>query len=229
MTKYTYAQLEELWIQNGGSKVAAPIAAAIAMAESGGDSQASNSNTNGSIDRGLWQINSVHGAQSTFDVAGNVKAAISISNNGTNWQPWVTFMTGAYKKFLSPTTAPATGALPAGSISTAGITVPGVGGGISVSGLVTSAVNALLGMFGVGSLKDLAERAGLIILGFSLVILGIHLLASGNSPSKSQPVIVNEGDTTSRTSKPVSEGKTTARKSAVKTGASDAVEAAAVA
>jgi hypothetical protein len=99
-----------LWIANGGNKAAAPIAAAIAMAESAGDSTASNLNTNGSIDRGLWQINSVHGAQSTFDVTGNVKAAIAISSNGTNWTPWVTFNTGAYKKFLqgniSPTTPP---------------------------------------------------------------------------------------------------------------------------
>lgn len=110
MAKYTYSQLEGLWIANGGNKAAAPIAAAIAMAESSGDSQASNNNTDGSIDRGLWQINSVHGSQSTFDVTGNVKAAIAISANGTNWHPWVTFNTGAYKKFLQgnvpPSTAP---------------------------------------------------------------------------------------------------------------------------
>lgn len=234
MAKYTYAQLEELWIQNGGNRAAAPIAAAVAMAESGGDSQASNSNTNGSTDRGLWQINSVHGAQSTFDVTGNVKAAIAISNNGSNWQPWVTFMTGAYKKFLSPTTAPATGALQTGGISTTGITIPGVGGGISVSGLVTSAVNALLGMLGLGSLKDMAERAGLIILGFALVILGIHILASGSGgSSKAAPVTVNEEttqtSTKSSTNKPKSEGKTSAERRSIGTGAESAAEAAAVA
>src|SRR5947209_3734980 len=99
MTTYTYAQLEGIWIQNGGNKAVAPLAAAIAMAESSGVSSASNTNSNGSIDRGLWQINSVHGAQSTFDVNGNAKAAIAISSNGTNWTPWVTFNTGAYKKF----------------------------------------------------------------------------------------------------------------------------------
>jgi hypothetical protein len=137
-------------------------------------------------------------------------------------------VSGAFRKFLSPTTAASTGTLPAGTTAASGIGIPGTG--ISVSGLVTSAVNALLGMLGLGSLKDMAERAGLIILGFALVILGIHLLASGSGgSSKSQPVVVNEGDTKTTTSKPVSEGKTTSRRAVAKTGASEAVEAAAIA
>lgn len=233
MADYSYAQLKQLWIANGGSPAVADIAAAVAMAESGGDSSASNSNTDGSTDRGLWQINSVHGSLSTFDVTANTKAAIQISNNGKNWSPWVTFVSGAYKKFLSPTTPASSGALPAGTTSASGIGIPGTGG-ISVSGLVTSAVNALLGMLGLGSLKDMAERAGLIILGFALVILGIHLLANGSGgSSKSQPVVVNEekseAGTSSSSSKPVSEGKTTRRKVAAGTGSSEAIEAAAVA
>src|ERR1700761_7898091 len=142
MAKYTYAQLKQLWILNGGNPAAADIAAAVALAESGGDSSATNSNTDGSTDRGLWQINSVHGAQSTFDVTGNVKAAINISGNGTNWSPWVTYVSGAFRKFLSPTTAASTGTLPADTTAASGIGIPGTG--ISVSGLVTSAVNALL-------------------------------------------------------------------------------------
>jgi hypothetical protein len=85
-------------------------------------------------------------------------------------------------------------------------------------------------MFGLGSLKDMAERAGLIILGFALVILGIHLLANGGGGgSKSQPVVVNEDSTSSSSSKPVSEGKTTSRRAVARTGSSEALEAAAVA
>jgi Lysozyme like domain len=229
MADYTYSQLKQLWIQNGGKAAAADIAAAVALAESGGNPAASNSNTNGSTDRGLWQINSVHGNLSTFDVTGNVKAAIQISNNGANWSPWVTYVSGAYRKFLSPTTA-ASGSTGLPADTTAGIGIPGVGG-ISVSGVLTSAVNALLKMLGLGSLKDLVERMGLIILGFALVILGIHLLASGNGgSSKSQPVMVEEKSGTSpKTSKPVSEAKTTSKKTVAGTGATRAVEAAAVA
>lgn len=104
--QFSYAQLEGIWIQAGGNPQSAAIAAAVAMAESGGHSGASNTNTNGSVDRGLWQINSVHGTQSTFDIMGNARAAVAISNNGGNWSPWVTFNTGAYKKFLQSNVAP---------------------------------------------------------------------------------------------------------------------------
>jgi hypothetical protein len=87
---YDYAQLEGVWIQAGGNAQYAPMAAAIAMAESGGNSQASNTNNNSSVDRGLWQINSSNGSSSSFDVMTNARGAVSISSNGTNWRPWCT-------------------------------------------------------------------------------------------------------------------------------------------
>lgn len=90
MTTYSFSQLEALWVQAGGSQATAGMAAAIAMAESGGNSTASHGNTNGSIDRGLWQINSIWGTQSTFDPVANARAAVSISKGGTNWRPWCT-------------------------------------------------------------------------------------------------------------------------------------------
>lgn len=98
--RLSYGQLEQLWVDAGGNPKFKAIAAAIAMAESGGVINAVNHNTNGSTDRGLWQINSVHGSQSTFNELANARAAVAISNNGTNWTPWVTFNTGAYKKYL---------------------------------------------------------------------------------------------------------------------------------
>lgn len=101
MARLTNPQLQQLWINNGGNPTKAPMAAAISQAESGGDTTATNHNTNGTIDRGAWQINSVHGALSTYDENANAKAAISISGNGTNWGPWTTFTTGAFKQFLS--------------------------------------------------------------------------------------------------------------------------------
>ena len=63
------------------------------MAESGGR-QYAHSPTN---DFGYWQINGVHGpSMATYDPIGNAKAAIAISNNGRNWYPWTTYVTGAY-------------------------------------------------------------------------------------------------------------------------------------
>lgn len=103
---YNYAQLEGVWIQAGGSAQTAAMAAAIAMAESGGNSAAQDLDSNGTVDRGLWQINSVNGSQSTFDVMGNARAAVAISNNGTNWNPWTTFTSGKYRQFLQSGVAP---------------------------------------------------------------------------------------------------------------------------
>ena len=89
--------LEALWESAGGSRSAAFTAAEIAQAESGGRQYATNTNGGRSTDRGYWQINSVHGALSTYDAAGNARAAVQISGNGTNWSPWVTWQTGAYQ------------------------------------------------------------------------------------------------------------------------------------
>jgi hypothetical protein len=88
--------LEALWESAGGSPRAAFLAAEIAMAESSGRQYASLYNTNGTTDRGYWQINSVHGSLSTFDAHANARSAVLISGNGTNWSPWTTYQTGAY-------------------------------------------------------------------------------------------------------------------------------------
>lgn len=101
MATYSYQQIKDLWIMYGGDPAKASVAAAVAMAESGGRSDATNtSNSNGSIDRGLFQINSIHGANSTYDLATNVRYAIQLSQNGTNWSPWTVYKSGAYRKYL---------------------------------------------------------------------------------------------------------------------------------
>jgi LysM repeat protein len=85
--------LETLWEAAGGSHSEAFMAAEIAMAESGGR-QYALSPTN---DYGYWQINGSHGpAEATFNPMGNAKAAIAISDDGTNWDAWTTYTSGAY-------------------------------------------------------------------------------------------------------------------------------------
>jgi LysM repeat protein len=84
--------LEELWEEAGGSQAQAVTAASIAMAESSGQQFA----TGGVGERGYWQINPDHGSLSTYDPLGNAKAAVIISDDGTNWTPWTTFTSGAY-------------------------------------------------------------------------------------------------------------------------------------
>ena len=84
MTTYTFAQLEGLWIQAGGSKALAPLMAGVAEVESGGNPQAYNP----SGASGLWQIeipvNESYvpgGAANVFNALDNAKAAVALSGN----------------------------------------------------------------------------------------------------------------------------------------------------
>jgi soluble lytic murein transglycosylase-like protein len=86
-------QLQALWISQGGNKNDSFIAAEIAMAESGGNPDALSPTD----DRGLWQINASHGAESSYDPVVNVRAAIAISDDGTNWGAWTTYTQGLYR------------------------------------------------------------------------------------------------------------------------------------
>lgn len=77
---------------------------AIITAESGRDPNAKHVNTDGSIDRGIWQINDkAHPDVSdatAYDPILSTKAALSISKGGTDYGPWSTFTNGAYEKHL---------------------------------------------------------------------------------------------------------------------------------
>lgn len=79
--------------------------AAIAKAELGLCSDATNNNTNGSIDYGLFQINSIHpydDADPTrlFEPSYNTVAAIEIYNDSGSWRPWSTYNASRYTQFL---------------------------------------------------------------------------------------------------------------------------------
>lgn len=81
------------------------LASAVAMAESSGDSQV----VNRLGCTGLWQIyvKMHHGTypwittQSMKNPLLNAKAAVKISSNGSNWQPWEAYTNGSYRKFLA--------------------------------------------------------------------------------------------------------------------------------
>lgn len=98
--RMTNAQLQALWIANGGNPAYAAQAAAIAMAESGGNPDAINYSDPHGGSFGLWQINAVHGSLATTDPNANAAAAVAISNNGLNWYPWSTYGSGKYLDYL---------------------------------------------------------------------------------------------------------------------------------
>lgn len=111
-TTYTYAQLEQLWINNGGSAATAPVAAAVAMAESAGQAAVTSANPDGGTNVGLWQLDTPGGGGAGYTVAQlqdpnvNAKAAVAASGGGTSWGTWATYVNGAYKAFVSGSTTP---------------------------------------------------------------------------------------------------------------------------
>ena len=195
-TKYTFGNIMWLWIKNGGSVALAPIMAGIAMAESGGNWFNLNNNAKtGDYSVGLWQINyfgnllgprsAKYGtpAQLRADPNLQAKAAIDLAQGGKglgNWTTWTNRFTNLKSK--NPQSSPLywinlnKGTKPEN---------PGVGAGgqITPGGIAGSIANALIPDW-LNSHN--LVRVGQGIMGFTLVVLGIVVLAKDTA--KSGPV-----------------------------------------
>lgn len=83
------------------------IGASIIKAESNGSPSAINKfNSNGTVDRGLWQINSIHEhmlqpGDDWFDPAVSTRLARRIYSDSGNWVPWSTYNNGMYQSYMA--------------------------------------------------------------------------------------------------------------------------------
>lgn len=127
MTTLTYAQLEGLWLQTAtgtkyGTQAWAALMAAIAMAESGGNADATNPDDNGGLQTswGLWQIslgNHTAPAPNWADPSANAQLALGkLQSQGLT--AWGTYTSGAYKAYMNGSTTPDTN-IPANPDATA--------------------------------------------------------------------------------------------------------------
>ena len=95
MADLTFGELETLWIQAGGSKAVAPVMAAIALAESGGNPAAQNDKDNHGTQSsyGLWQIsNGTHNPPSGNWQNPRVNAALAVAKyQASGLAPWGTY------------------------------------------------------------------------------------------------------------------------------------------
>ena len=80
---YSYAALEQLWVQAGGNPAHEAFAACIAEHESGGNPGAISP----TVDYGLWQE---HDDPAALNPAVSARTAVQMSADGTNWSPWTT-------------------------------------------------------------------------------------------------------------------------------------------
>ena len=102
----TRTQIANAMAQAGWPNKAIPLGVAVALAESGGNPNATNHNRNGSTDYGLFQINSIHKsilASGTWsNPVDNAKMALRVYREaGNSWRPWVAYKSGSYRKFYN--------------------------------------------------------------------------------------------------------------------------------
>lgn len=115
---YSLAQLQALAASVGFPDPS--LAAAVAMAESGGNPCAQGDPNIGvhsciapngtSTSFGLWQVNTTYNpqfdAKSLLNPQYNAQAALAISNGGKVWTPWTTYRIGAYRQWYLPMVTP---------------------------------------------------------------------------------------------------------------------------
>ena len=86
---------------------------AICLAESSGNTLDYNVYRDGSVDRGVCQINNAYHPEVSdacaYDPGCALKAAYTISNHGTNFGAWTTYTSGAYRQFLTIANAATSG------------------------------------------------------------------------------------------------------------------------
>lgn len=173
---YDIAQLERLWLDAGGPANAAPYMASIAEnTESGGD--AGDWNSTGAT--GLWQIEwplNYGGRRSKLFVPiVNARTAVKMYES-SGFSPWKG----------DPLTNPGIPPAPPGTVPHEGQAMAGGGG--KGGNTVISATNATTTSFHIPNPfnllnpksffnADLLQRLGLIVLGGSLILIGVWMLA----------------------------------------------------
>lgn len=106
----SHEQVRELWRRYGGDPSQATTASAVATAESGRRPRAANTtNTNGSADFGLFQINTIHRQRfedvtgrswsDVYDPDANTAYAVFLQRE-QGWRPWVAYTSNAYSRYL---------------------------------------------------------------------------------------------------------------------------------
>ena len=152
-----------------------PTGVAVAFAESGGNPNATNRNSNGSTDHGLFQINSIHkttlASGNWANPTDNARMALKVYKEaGNSWRPWVAYKSGSYRKFA---TAAAGVDTTGNSGDPAKDFVDGFG---STMGIVPTPAEMIIGNLGfIGSLA-FWQRFGIGLLGVALIIVGVIIV-----------------------------------------------------
>jgi hypothetical protein len=164
-------------------------ATAVALAESGGETTATNRNSNASTDYGLWQINTVHGQLlnqgDKFNPLDNARMALIVwQRAGNKWTPWTVYKSGVYRAQMGAATMGA--AAPTDPQEMVGTpndtsTVPAgmtaASSPLDLLGPMGTALGQIVGTFNRLTSGGLWLRIGAFMLGSWLIILSLLRLS----------------------------------------------------
>jgi len=181
MANLSEAQLISLAQMAGFTGENDNIAAAVALAESGGNPKAHNS-TPPDDSYGLWQINMLgsmgparrkkyHLKSNTdlYDPATNARVAYGIYKD-SGWKAWTTYTSGKYKDKMSATTGEVPGKIADGAADVAEAVNP--------ANAITGGFNALSESF-----TKATSNVGGIILAIALILVGALFLLRNVIPA----------------------------------------------
>lgn len=217
--QYSFAQLEQLWINAGGPKSIAPVMAAIALAESSGIPSETNKTDNGGRQTswGLWQISDgTHNMPVANILDPNVNAQQAVKKYRTQGlTAWGTYTSGRYRQFLQSGVAPdqnlPSGSTPIGSSGTAepaGV-IGNIGGAIGQG--FAAAFSSIFKPF-----IEIMIWGSETMLGIALMVAGFIIMVSYSKPVKEEEdkitaaILANKTSfksTPPRTSKPVTQSR----------------------
>ncbi len=187
MSTLSRQQLQQYAANAGFTGASQNIITAIALAESGGNSDAYNPNDPFGGSYGVLQINGAHivGGETThactLDPQCSFNFAFKLSNGGQNFNPWSTYTGGAYQQYMS------SGAMASSASNAAGATTPlGFDPLAGITSLFT-------GLFGQSSNKQSLFsyftkplRVVKVVIGGTLIIMSLGMAVFGLASS--QPV-----------------------------------------
>ena len=179
MVRYTYSQLEELWIQAGGPRALAPLMAAIALAESAGDPGAENKTDNNGTQTswGLWQISDGTHNQPAPDILtplGNARAAVA-KYNTQGLGAWGTYTSGAYKTYYNDKTQPSS--LPQGGTQPGAIETTAWWDPTAPGGFLWQVVHGVQSLWDAsGNVAPGGNPVAVIATGFGLLLKSVEWL-----------------------------------------------------
>lgn len=187
--QYSFAQLEQLWINAGGPKSIAPVMAAIALAESSGIPSETNKTDNGGRQTswGLWQISDgTHNMPVANILDPNVNAQQAVKKYRTQGlTAWGTYTSGRYRDYLKSGVSPDPN-LPSGS------TAVGNSGSAEQTGLIGNVGGAIGEGFATAFTSIFKPFIEIMIwgsetlIGVALMVAGFLIMVSNSKPVKNE-------------------------------------------